>query len=154
MKKLLLPVLACAMFGCSSDDGGSSNDGIINSADDVAGNWRMVGKYEHGSTTNTATPCNLQLSTLFFGENHLFTLKTGNTTTSGTCSTTTSSYDEYWILVGIVRIEQNSTNKQIYTAEMVDGHLQLTQTSYTNSSGFHDIEEADQKTLVYERYEN
>lgn len=154
MKKLFLPFLAFAILSCSSDDGSSSNDGIVNSADDVAGNWRVIGKYEHGSTVNTATPCNLQLSTVFFGENHLFTMKTGNTTTSGSCSTTTSSFTEYWILVGIVRIEQNSTNKQIYAAEIVDGHLQLTQTSYTNSNGFHDIDEADQKTLVYERYEN
>lgn len=151
MKKILITVLALALLGCSSDDGGSSDDGVVNSADDVAGNWHLIAKYDFGSNVNLATPCNIQISSVFFGENHLFTMKTGNTTTSNTCSTTTSSYTEYWVLVGIVRIEQNSTNKQIYAAEIVDGNLRLTRMSYTNSSGFHSIAEEDQETLVYEK---
>ena len=111
---------------------------------DVLGNWHVIGRYAQGSNVNSATPCNIQISSVFFGENHLFTMKTGNTTNSGTCSTTISSYDEFYILIGIVRIEQNSTNKQIFAAEIKDDNLRLTLTSYTNSSGSHSVEAADQ----------
>lgn len=151
MKKILLSVIALSLFGCSSDNGGSSNDGQVNSADDVAGNWLVVARYEHGSSVNSATPCNLQLSTIFFGENHLFTMKTGNTTTTGTCSTTTSTLDEFYILPGIVRIERDSNTKIIFDAEIVDGDLRLTETGYQNSGGFYSVEEVDQVTYVYEK---
>lgn len=154
MKRLATLIASAFFIACSSDDGGSSNDGQVNSADDVLGLWRVTAIYEHGSTVNTATPCNIQISSVFFGENHLFTKRTGNTTDDGTCSTTTSSYDEYYILQGIVRIEQNSTNKRIYSAEIIAGDLHLTETSYTNSGGFHSIAEEDQETLIYEKDNN
>jgi hypothetical protein len=88
---------------------------------------------------------------MFFGENHLFTMKTGNTTTTGTCSATTSTYDEFYILVGIVRIEKDSNTKIVFDAEIVDGNLQLTETGYQNLSGFHSVDEVDQVTYVYEK---
>ncbi len=151
MKNLAILIFLCSFIACSSDDGGASTNGQVNSADDVMGSWRVIERYESGSSVNSATPCNLQLSTVFFGENHLFTMKTGNTTDTGTCSTTTSTFDEFYILPGIVRIEKNSYTKIVFDAQIVNGDLQLTETGYQNSGGYHSVEEADQVTYVYEK---
>lgn len=151
MKKIILPFLAIAVFGCSSDDDNASNNNQVKTAEDVAGNWRLIGRYDSGSSVNSATSCNLELSTLFFGDDHFVNKVTGNTNDDEvTCHTITSQFDEYWVLPGIVRLEQNSYTKQVYAADLVDGNLHLTQTSYLNADGSHPIPTEEQETFVYE----
>lgn len=152
MKRILFPVLALALFGCSSSDESNQQTGPIDNPADIVGLWRIKSLYIGNSETNIVSPCETQLSTAEFEADGDCAVKIGGSGVNNECFATPYPYDEYTVADGKIILSNLETGKtRTFTAEIVDNRLYMIDLSYTDSQGNHVIPEVDRNKRGYKK---
>ncbi len=132
MKKLFLLLAAISLFSsCSKDDNPSSETEYetITNIDQLAGTWKLNAKTNSGSSTNTATACDLQYGKFVFGasvvENRGFSDVSG-------CSDQSYTYSSASIASGQLVLMRSGTETKYYLKKS-GGSLWITKYSTLTS---------------------